>query len=197
MDDDSIIPNLLARLSAVEAVASKVASLEARVEVMDDDVAEPQKRWVAESAGGAAAAEYSSYFKVYDASSGGTCKVGVKDGSIVVPMENHCGGVWINGVYCAVANAETEAEGAGEIYAWLISRITEDGEEGVVAFTSSATAPSTGGIAGSTQLLGRASIASDGGSGYVVAAINQDYLRGGEHLAVLYADCGLLTVAEA
>ena len=147
--------------------------------------------------GGSFLSAYTSYFKVYDASAGGSCIVGVKDGSTVGASSTHCGGVWINGVYAATLNADTGAiTAASTIYAWLVSRLTVDGEESEVEFTTSSSAPATGGIIGSTQLLGRAAVVSDGEGGYYVAAINQDYLRGGEHLAVLYADCGLLTVGE-
>lgn len=147
--------------------------------------------------GGGSSYDYASYFKVYDASSGGTCKIGVKDGSTVGALLKHCGGVWINGVYAATLNADTGAiTSASTIYAWLVSRLTEDGEESEVKFTTSSSAPAPGGIVGSTQLLGRASVVSDGEGGYVVSSINQDYLRGGEHITVLYADCGLLTVEE-
>ena len=198
MADEQSIQHLLARIGALEAVASKVADLEARVEVMDDDIPEPQNRNVVEEQGGVVTTfEYTSYFKVYDASYGGTCIIGVKDGSTVGASSTHCGGVWINGVHTATPNADTGAiTSECTIYAWLVSRLTVDGEESEVEFTTSATAPAPGGIVGSTQLLGRASVVSDGEGGYVVSAINQDYLRGGEHIAVIYADCGLLTVGS-
>lgn len=199
MADEQSIQHLLARISAVEAVASKVASLEARVDVMDDDIHEPQKRSVVEDHGSVETTfEYTSYFKVYDASYGGTCIIGVKDGSTAGAMPNHCGGVWINGVHTATLNADTGAiTSECTIYAWLISRLTTNGEESEIEFTTSATPPATGGIVGCTQLLGRASIVSDGAGGYRVdGKVNQDYLKGGEHIAVIYADCGLLTVGS-
>jgi len=146
---------------------------------------------------GESPAEYTSYFKVYDASSGGNCMIGVRDGSTVSPMSNHCGGVWINGDYSATENAVTAAlTEECTIFVWLLSRIVMDGVASSIGFTTTSNAPPPGGLVGSSRLLGRASIVSDGDGGYIVLAINQDYLSGGEHIAILYADCGLFTVGN-
>ena len=52
MADEQSIQHLLARISAIEAVAAKVSALEARVDVMDDDIPEPQKRTVSDGLSG-------------------------------------------------------------------------------------------------------------------------------------------------
>lgn len=181
------VANLIARVSMAEA----------QIAEMDDDMPEQPSASIAEEAGSAPEQEYASYFKVYDASSGGYCKIGVRDGSTVSPMSNHCGGVWINGDYSATENAVTAAlTEECTIFVWLLSRIVMDGVASSIGFTTTSNAPPPGGLVGSSRLLGRASIVPDGDGGYIVLAINQDYLSGGEHIAILYADCGLITVGN-
>ena len=135
---------------------------------------------------------YTSYFKVYDASSGGSCKIGVMDGSAVDPLVGQCGFVWANGEVVGVDAFESDAiESAGSIWVWLVTQIGPSGASSSVMTTTDSTAPSGYGYATQSQLLGRVTIASSG-SDVVVAAINQDYLKGGEHMAVFFSDCALL-----
>ena len=139
-----------------------------------------------------AGTEYASYFKVYDASAGGACKIGVKDGSAVDPLVCQCGFVWANGEVVGVDAYESDAiESAGSIWVWLVTQIGPTGASASIMTTSDSTAPYGYGYATQSQLLGRVTIASSG-SDVVVAAINQDYLKGGEHMAVFFSDCALL-----
>ena len=177
------VANLIARVSMVEA----------QIAEMDDDGAEQQILMGGGDGSTAPQASYSSYFKVYDASSGGVCKIGVKDGSVVDPLSTHCGFVWANGEVVGVGNYLSGAiEASGSIWVWLVTQIGPTGASSSVMTTSDSTAPSGYGYATQSQLLGRASIVSDGGSGFLVASINQDYLKGGEHMAVFFSDCALL-----
>lgn len=50
-DNDQSIAQILARLNMLESMSSRVAAVEGRVEAMEDDAGEPQKRWVAEDGG--------------------------------------------------------------------------------------------------------------------------------------------------
>ena len=158
---------------------------------------EPSGDWIIwipyGAASAAASSEYASFFKVYDASAGGSCKIGVKDGSVVDPLSTQCGFVWANGEVVGVGNYLSGAiETSGSIWVWLVTQIGPTGASSSVMTTSDSTAPSGYGYATQSQLLGRASIVSDGGSGFLVASINQDYLKGGEHMAVFFSDCALL-----
>lgn len=158
---------------------------------------EPSGDWIiwipfGNASGASASSEYASFFKVYDASAGGACKIGVKDGSAVDPLVVQCGFVWANGEVVGVDAFESDSiESAGSIWVWLVTQIGPTGASSSVMTTTDSTAPSGYGYATQSQLLGRATIASSG-SDVVVAAINQDYLKGGEHMAVFFSDCALL-----
>ncbi len=103
--------------------------------------------------------------------------------------------MWINGEIAYAENwGPTEIEAAGTVYFWLVSYITEGGVYAEIQTTSSNSPPVKASLAYATQLLGRASVVSDGEGGYLVSAINQDYLRGGEHMVVMFSDCSLIGV---
>lgn len=150
------------------------------------------ENWGIPPGDGGSSCDYASYFKVIDASDGDGCKIGVKDGSAVDPLVGQCGFVWANGEVVGVDAFESDAiESAGSIWVWLVTQIGPTGASSSVMTTTDSTAPSGYGYATQSQLLGRATIASSGSS-VVVAAINQDYLKGGEHMAVFFSDCALL-----
>ena len=148
--------------------------------------------WRLPGAGGATIPGYASYFKVYDASSGGVCKIGVKDGSVVDPLSTQCGFVWANGEVFGVDAYESAAiESAGSIWVWRVDEVGAEGFDTYVETTTSSTPPTGGGFAYRTRLLGRAEIVSDGEGGHVVSDINQDYLKGGDDEVYLWWDCDI------
>lgn len=137
---------------------------------------------------GSALSEYTSYFKVVDASTPGTCKIGVTDGGHGGTPE-HCGTVYLNGVAILIDVFDKTVASAGMYWVWLHSWISAaSGEQaeiivGAVDVEDSPDNPN-GGVAFASQLLGRVTVA-----GGAITAINQDYLRGGEHVVYLWGDC--------
>lgn len=177
---------------AISQLQSEMAVANSRIEEIDGDFPQQILMGGGDDSAATPASEYTSYFKVYDASSGGSCKIGVKDGSAVDPLVGQCGFVWANGEVVGVEAFESDAiESAGSIWVWLVTQIGPLGASSSVMTTTDLTAPSGYGYATQSQLLGRVTIASSG-SGVAVAAINQDYLKGGEHMAVFFSDCALL-----
>lgn len=158
---------------------------------------EPSGDWIiwipfGNASGASASSEYASFFKVYDASAGGACKIGVKDGSAVDPLVGKCGYVWANGDRYGVDAYESVAiEAAGSIWVWRVDEVGAEGFDTYVETTTSSTPPTGGGFAYRTRLLGRAEIVSDGAGGHVVSAINQDYLKGGDDEVYLWWDCDI------
>ena len=174
------VANLIARVSMAEA----------QIAEMDDDMPEQPSASIAEESGSAYEPEYASYFKLYDASSAGTCRIGVKDGSTVNPASEHCGNVWANGQIRVVDNYLSDGLSTGYVWVWLVTTVGSDGLKCYVC-TTDGTDPEDGGYANQYQLLGRASIEDDGNGGYYISSINQDYLKGGEHFVVLFWHCDL------
>ena len=134
--------------------------------------------------GGSFLSAYTSYFKVYDASSGSVCKYGVYDGL----LENEigkCGEAYVNGVKIDVPvfkSEEITAEGIYSVY--LRGYIASAGANAEVLSSST-----PGGFAHQERLLGRVSVQYVGDK-YVITNINQDYLVGGEIVFILFKECG-------
>lgn len=189
------INSLMARISSVESGIARMAGLEAAVAAIDDDYGEPQKRFVPESSGGVGTFEYSSYFKIYDASTPGHAKIGVKDGGN--PASDNCGAVYVNGEEALVLRYASGDLSVGDYWVWLHSwmALTDDspyfaGANGIVSITSTATGPTTpSGVGWSNQLLGRFSVTQEEGADPVLEITSQDYLRGGEHHCIIVGDC--------
>lgn len=171
------VANLMARVSMTEA----------QIAEMDDDMPEQAEAAFSDDST-ATHAEYSSFFKVVDASTPGTCKIGVTDGGHGGTPE-HCGTVYLNGVAILIDVFDKTVASAGMYWVWLHSWISAaSGEQaeiivGAVDVEDSPDNPN-GGVAFASQLLGRVTVA-----GGAITAINQDYLRGGEHVVYLWGDC--------
>jgi hypothetical protein len=134
--------------------------------------------------GSAGSYEYTSYFKVYDASSGSVCKYGVYDGHLK-NESGECGEAYVNGVKIDVPvfkSAEITAEGIYSVY--LRGYIASAGANAEVLSSST---PS--GFAYQERLLGRVTVKYVGDK-YVITNINQDYLVGGEIVFILFKECG-------
>ena len=144
---------------------------------------------------GGAYSEYTSFFKVVDASTPGTCKVGVTDGGWIPTGDppsapTLCGYVEINGcepIELNVFNEELTED--GQYWVWLhvwISATTGFNAEIRVGNKNVEDAPSNpnGGVAHGSILLGR--IAVEGGA---ATAPTQDYLTGGIARYMLFGDC--------
>lgn len=140
----------------------------------------------------AASSEYASFFKVYDASGGGTCKIGVSDGG--ASGAYYCGEVKINGVRVQVPAYISDAIGVAGVYrVWLHSWVdATDGEDSEIVLgevnSDSVPANPNSGVACGSQLVGRVSVSDENGT-KVISGIVQDYLRGGEHTELLFSDC--------
>jgi hypothetical protein len=152
---------------------------------------------------------YSSFFRVIDASEFDaegkptSCRVGVTNGSsAMLDPVGYCGAVKVNGVRVDVAALTSDLSAAGKYHVWIHSWIdAADGEQAeiIVGDVDTSTPPDNpnGGLAFASQLAGRVTVALDAESNLVIAAITQDYLRGGEHSEYLFGDCdGSATITE-
>ena len=179
------VANLIARVSMAEA----------QIAEMDDDMPEQESSITQEQQSTSPIFEYSSYFKLYDASTTGHCNIGVKDGGN--PTSDYCGSVYVNGEGAQVPYYVSGDLSVGDYYVWLHSwmALTDDspywaGANGIVVVTSTSTEPtSPSGVGWSNQLLGRFSVTQEEGADPVIGPINQDYLRGGEHHCMIVGDC--------
>lgn len=143
--------------------------------------------------GGGGSSSYSSYFCVIDASTYNesgeltACKIGVTSGGTVV--SGTCGTVKINGERVDVDAATETVSSDGVYYVWIHSWIDAAAGASAEIIVGSADDDDppdnpNGGVACASQLAGRVTVV-----GGVIASITQDYLRGGEHLELLYGDC--------
>lgn len=141
--------------------------------------------------GTSAAAEYASYFKVYDASTETACKIGVTDGGTPTPAL--CGVAKVNGTYIALNDPvpwTVTVASAGVYHVWLHMWIDVNGEHADIRLGDGGADDDDppdnphGGLAFSSQLLGRVTVANE-----AITSVNQDYLRGGEHSEYLFGDC--------
>jgi hypothetical protein len=142
--------------------------------------------------GSSSVMSYSSYFRVINASTTDpdTTIIGVTNGSAAMldPVGN-CGTVKINGERVDVDAATETVSSDGVYYVWIHSWIDAvDGEQAEIIFgTADDDEPPDnphGGVAFASQLAGRVTV-TDG----AITGITQDYLRGGEHMELLYGDC--------
>lgn len=138
------------------------------------------------SSGLSGQASYNSYFKVYDASSGGVLKIGVKDGGD--SQSEQCGAVIINGSRKSVENGLSEEITASGC-AWLMSWVEATDIKAEIVFTNWTKDPDppAEGIIYAAKLLGRWTY--EAGDPPSISSINQDYLSGGEHLEILWSRC--------
>lgn len=135
---------------------------------------------------GVSAFAYSSYFRVIDASTETECKIGVSSGGTTLGA-GRCGVVKINGDPVDVAGfTSDEIESDGTYWIWLQSWIdAEDGPHAkIVVGDDTPPEDGEGSVAYANQLLGRVVVVEGD-----IASINQDYLRGGDHMEILFANC--------
>lgn len=159
---------------------------------------------------GTEAAEYESYFKLYDATDAAGCKIGVTDaGFVSTPPADPtlCGVVYVNGTYLEIPVFESEEiTEAGTYHVWLHAWVAADAEEGWVigencevrlGAKDDADPPDNphGGLAYMNQLLGRVVVVKPADV-CLISQIVQDYLRGGEHCFYLFGDCLGNAIAE-
>ncbi len=157
-----------------------------------------------------ASANYSSFFKLYDASDESDCMIGVTDGGFVsTPPADPtlCGVVYVNGTYLEIPVFESaEITEAGTYHVWLHAWVAADAEEGWVigencevrlGAKDDAEPPDNphGGLAYMNQLLGRVVVVKPDDV-CLISQIVQDYLRGGEHCFYLFGDCLGNAIAE-
>ena len=146
---------------------------------------------------------YASYFKLVDSSENGECKIGVVDGG---DLENTlCGAGYVNGTYREVLVFKSPAiEEKGAYRVWLLYWVATvaDVEHGYVVgenveiFVGAAddAAPPDnphGGLACASKLLGRFVVDEPVSGSFIIktGSIVQDYLQGGEFVALLFGDC--------
>ena len=197
MADENSINHILARLSSLEAKAVKIASLEARIEVMDDDIPEPQKRFSSDG-GVAIPAEYTSFFKVWATTVGSSVTIGVKDGCTSPSLPSgKCGEVRINNSELYVSAYQDDYDTGNTSYGcYLLCWIDEEtgaGAEIIIkneldslpaAPTRADPAP-TSIVAHGFLYLGRVYV-----DGAFNVTVNQDYLQGGTAQILLLGECG-------
>ncbi|OQB34670.1 MAG: hypothetical protein BWY06_03397 [Candidatus Latescibacteria bacterium ADurb.Bin168] len=138
---------------------------------------------------GSGASEYRSYFRVINASTTDpdVCKIGVTSGGTTV--SGNCGTVKINGDRADVTAVEKTLSSDGTYYVWIHSWIGASAGASAAIIVGSADDDDppdnpNGGIAYASQLAGRVTVL-DG----EITSITQDYLRGGEHVELLFGDC--------
>ncbi len=181
-DLSSLKASINIALNAISQVEADVSVLKAQVEEIDGDYP-----CMIPGIPGGGSSEYSSYFRVIDASTESACKIGVTSGGTTV--SGNCGAVKINGDRAVVTAVEETLSSDGVYYVWIHSWIdAADGasSEIIVGSADDDDPPDNpnGGVACASQLAGRVTV-TDG----AITAITQDYLHGGEHLELLYGDC--------
>ena len=193
------LPRGRGRLSRIEEMLDRHSRIFEGIDAEDRATVRPNPRGSftisASGSRGGGGSIYSSYFKVVDASTPGTCKVGVTDGGWIPTGDppsapTLCGYVEINGcepIELNVFNEELTED--GQYWVWLhlwISATTGFNAEIRVGNKNVEDAPSNpnGGVAHGSILLGR--IAVEGGA---ATAPTQDYLTGGIARYMLFGDC--------
>lgn len=145
---------------------------------------------------------YASYFKLYDATDGGGCKIGVTDGGWVDTGEpTYCGVVKVNGESLNLAVFSEVMSAVGTYWVWLHSWIDDlyaKHAEIIVGDEGSSAKPDNpnDGIAYASELLGRFTVVASGET-VAIGQIIQDYLKGGEHTELLVGSCSGGAVVEA